>query len=184
VKILAISGSLRHISKNSTLVRVAAKLSPQGVETTIYDGLGQVPLFNPDLDDLDNGKAPEPVVSWRAALAAADGVFICSPEYAHGVAGAFKNALDWIVGTGEFMEKPTVVFNAAPKSFHAHTALIETLRTMGARVIEGALPFTPNGPQFDENRFATDPALSGSIRSALDALVQAIQARAQEAASS
>jgi chromate reductase len=183
MKILGISGSLRSISKNAALVRAARMLAPAGVELLIYEGLGQLPLFNPDLDDLDNGRAPEPVLEFRAELRSSAGVFISSPEYAHGVSGAMKNALDWLVGSGEFEQKPTVLLNASPGSVHAHAALLETLRTMGGIVIDARLPNALGGRTFDESRIEEHPAIRDAVQSALTSLLQTIAAQAAPEAS-
>jgi chromate reductase, NAD(P)H dehydrogenase (quinone) len=176
MRILGISGSLRNVSKNSALVRAAKLLAPTGVEVVIYEGLGHLPLFNPDVDDLDHGRAPDAVLDFRAQLRSCDGVFISSPEYAHGVAGAMKNALDWLVGSGEFEQKPTVLLNASPGSVHAHAALLETLRTMGGIVIDAALPNALGGRTFDESRIEEYPSVAHAVRSALDVLRQTMEA--------
>src|SRR5678815_5767847 len=97
MRILAISGSLRRVSSNTTLLRVVGVLAPAGVEVTLYEGLADLPAFNPDLE----GAEPSSLLAFRAQLKEADGAFISSPEYAHGVPGSLKNALDWIVGSGE-----------------------------------------------------------------------------------
>jgi NAD(P)H-dependent FMN reductase len=106
VRILAVSGSLRTASSNTALLRAAARLAPEGVEVILYEGLASLPHFNPDLDDLDAGTAPPAVMDFRSRLDASDGVLISSPEYAHGVPGALKNAIDWVVSSGEIYEKP------------------------------------------------------------------------------
>src|ERR1700753_4281292 len=103
MRILAISGSLRAISTNAALVRVIVGLAPEGMEITIYDGLGDLPHFNPDIDD---GDGPSAVRDLRQQLQAADGILICTPEYAFGVPGVLKNALDWLVSTGDLSGKP------------------------------------------------------------------------------
>src|SRR6266478_5001206 len=167
MNILGVSGSLRAGSKNTTLVRAAASLLPAGVTMTFYQGMEGLPHFNPDLDDLDHGKAPAPVLDWRAQLQVSSGLFICSPEYAHGIPGVMKNALDWLVGSGELTEKPTVVFNATPGSTHAHAALVEVLRIMGAVVIEAGLTTPLGGQRFDETQLATNPLSAAPLRSAL-----------------
>jgi NAD(P)H-dependent FMN reductase len=92
MRILAISGSLRAASSNTAVLQAAIELAPPDVEIVRCDGLSELPHFNPDLDDAN---APAPVANWRAQLKAADGVLISSPEYAHGVPGSLKNALDW-----------------------------------------------------------------------------------------
>src|SRR6266487_3525148 len=102
VRILAISGSLRGASSNSALIEAAARLAVDAVEVSIYCGLAELPPFKPDLDG-DN--PPEAVTRFRARLQACDAVLISSPEYAHGVSGVLKNALDWVVGSGELIDK-------------------------------------------------------------------------------
>lgn len=102
MEIMAISGSLRKVSSNTTLLRAVQRLAPEGVLITIYTGLGDLPHFNPDLE----GQEPQSVFDLRAQMQKAAGVLICSPEYAHGVPGVLKNALDWLVGSGETVNKP------------------------------------------------------------------------------
>jgi len=98
MKILGISGSLRAASVNTALLRTAATLTPYGVTLIIYEGIGNLPHFNPELD-----KEPLPlaVTSFRSQLNISAGVIISSPEYAHGIPGVLKNALDWLVASGE-----------------------------------------------------------------------------------
>src|SRR5262249_47022129 len=110
VRVLAISGSLRSGSSNTILLRAAAELAPRGLCVILYGGLADLPHFNPDLDDEAN--PPPQVREFRDALRAADGLMICSPEYAHGVPGSLKNALDWVVGSGELSGKPVALINA------------------------------------------------------------------------
>jgi chromate reductase len=99
MRILAISGSLRAASSNTALLRAAAALAPEGMEVVLYGGLGDLPHFNPDLE----GAAPPAVIDLWARVREADGLLIACPEYAHGVPGAMKNALDWLVGGDEFI---------------------------------------------------------------------------------
>src|SRR5215471_687580 len=100
-RILAISGSLRAVSSNTALLRAAAMLAPAGVEIRVYDGLGDLPHFNPDLE----GAEPPVVKDFGAQVGAADGIILSTPEYAHGVPGVLKNALDWLVGGFDFINK-------------------------------------------------------------------------------
>src|SRR5262245_8570399 len=116
IHLLAICGSLRARSSNGSLLLTAQILAQEEVEVAICGGLGRLPLFNPDLDE-DPG--PPAVVDLREQLRAADGVVISSPEYAHGVPGAMKNALDWLVGSGELVDKPVALWNASPSSTYA-----------------------------------------------------------------
>jgi NAD(P)H-dependent FMN reductase len=102
MKIVAISGSLRAHSSNAALLGAAAVVAPPGVELDVYEGLSSLPLFNPDFDE-EGMTPPPPVAELRARLADADGVMLCSPEYAHGMPGALKNALDWLVSVGALL---------------------------------------------------------------------------------
>jgi chromate reductase, NAD(P)H dehydrogenase (quinone) len=148
-RILAISGSLRARSTNATLLLAAARLAPPGVQIDLYKELEGLPLFNPDLD----GNEPEVVRHFQAALAGADGILICSPEYAHGVSGAMKNALDWLVSDVNLVGKPVALINASPRATYAHEALLETLRTMSWNVVADAsrtVPVTRPGLSVDE----------------------------------
>ncbi|MDQ4141691.1 MAG: NAD(P)H-dependent oxidoreductase, partial [Bacteroidota bacterium] len=124
MKILAISGSLKSTSKNSILVRAIGTLVPEGWQYTIYNGLDDLPHFSPERDI---EPAPEAVQKLRSSLKAADAVLICTPEYAHGMPGSLKNALDWTVSSGEFVGKPVAVLSASPSMLggdKAHAGLV------------------------------------------------------------
>lgn len=108
---------------------------------TVFDDLGHLPHFNPDIEDQEIAA----VSTFRTALNAADAVLIACPEYAHGLPGAFKNALDWVVGSGELSGKPVLMLNASARSFHAPAQLAEILRTMDAWMLEGVLIEVPRG---------------------------------------
>jgi len=140
MKILAISGSLRALSSNSALLRVAADVAPAGVIVTPYDGLASLPHFNPD-DDVD--VPPPSVLALRAEIGVANGLLFCSPEYAHGVPGSLKNALDWLVSSTEFPFKPVALLNASPMATHAQASLTETLTLMNARIVSAACVTIP-----------------------------------------
>src|SRR5262245_57944072 len=168
VRVLAISGSLRAASSNGALVNAAARLAPVDTDVSIYRDLETIPPFNPDLD---TEEAPAAVSRFRAALEASDAVLISSPEYAHGVSGVLKNALDWVVGSGELTDKPIAVINASSRATHAHAALVETLTTMSARVIQDASITAPlNGVASTADGIVNDLRLSTVLRSALAAL--------------
>ena len=87
----------------------------------LYDGLGNLPHFD------DSKHPPETVTAFRTLLQVCDGVLICSPEYAFGVPGSLKNALDWTVSSGEFVHKPLALITAATGGDKAHAALLDTL---------------------------------------------------------
>ncbi len=180
MRILAISGSLRAVSSNTSTLRAMAVLAPPGVEIVLYDGLGSLPHFNPDLDRSDAPEAlPRAIQELRREVGLSDALMICSPEYAHGVAGSMKNALDWLVGSLEVPGKPVALINAAPRAVHSDAQLREILATMSARVIEEAsiaAPIAGAGRDLDANGIASDPELSVRLREALRAVLEAIAA--------
>jgi len=174
MRILAISGSLRRASSNTALLRAAASLAPEGVEVVAYAGLGDLPHFNPDLEEAE--PLPPSVADLRAQVRAADGLLISSPEYAHGVPGVMKNALDWLVGGEEFIWKPVALLNASPRSTHAQASLIETITTMSGRVVaEASIALPLLGRKIDEAGIVADPELSSALRAALAAFAREIR---------
>ncbi|HJW06911.1 MAG TPA: NADPH-dependent FMN reductase [Rhodanobacter sp.] len=132
-RVLCLSGSLRRMSSNTAALEAAQRLAPPALELVLYDGLAGLPLFNPD----DEAAAvPVPVRALREAVGRADALLIACPEYAHGVPGAFKNLLDWLVGSLEFPGKPVLLLNTAARgSYHAQEALAEILFTMSAQLL-------------------------------------------------
>src|SRR5215475_313536 len=170
--ILAVSGSLRANSSNTAVLQAAVSLAPPGVEIKLYDGVSRLPHFSPDLDGED-GLAP--VADWRSQLKASDGVLISCPEYAHGVPGSLKNALDWVVGTGEFVSKPVALINTSPRAFHAQASLRETLTTMSAQVVSDACVELPLlGKKLDVTGILADEDIPGVIRAGLIQFAAAI----------
>lgn len=166
MKILAICGSLRARSSNLAVLQAAQLLAPQSIGITLFDGLESLPYFNPDRD---TETPPSPVLKLREAIGFADAVLICSPEYARGVAGVMKNALDWLVGSFEFPDKPVAVINASQRSMHADAALRLTLMTMSARLVEKASITLPLlGRNLDAAGIVQDPELSSQLRTALE----------------
>ncbi len=173
-RFLGISGSLRASSANTALLNAAVRCAPAGVELILEPAVGLLPHFNPDLE----GTAPPSVAEFRARLAVADAVLLSTPEYAHGVPGSLKNALDWVVGSGEFSGKPVALFNASPRASIAQESLAEILRTMDARLVADAFVTLPLlGGNLGAADIASDAALSRTLRSALAALVRDIESR-------
>jgi NAD(P)H-dependent FMN reductase len=121
IKILGISGSLRKNSSCSLILSEARRLAGNALEIEIYDGIRSLRLF----DDPDDPSRE--VSAFKEKIRTASGVLICQPEYAFGVSGALKNALDWTVGTGEFSKKPVALITAATGGLNAHEALQKTL---------------------------------------------------------
>jgi chromate reductase, NAD(P)H dehydrogenase (quinone) len=174
MKILAISGSLRAASSNTAVLRAAARLAPQGVEVVLFDGIAGLPFFNPDLDD---ERLPAPAAAFRALIGEASGVLISSPEYARGVAGVMKNALDWLVASLEFPGKPVALINTSPRATHALAALTLTLETMSARLIPDASITLPLlGRANDAASILADEQLADPLRRAIASFASAILA--------
>ncbi len=171
MNILALSGSLRAASNNTMLLRAVARLAPEGIRVVVYPGLGELPLFNPDIEF----PHPPPVADLKVSINAADAVLIASPEYAHGVTGVIKNALDWMVGNESFVQKPVALLNASARATHAHAALLETLTMMSARVIESACITIPLlGSDMTEDDLVHHPVISASLVEALRCMQAAV----------
>jgi chromate reductase, NAD(P)H dehydrogenase (quinone) len=169
--ILAISGSLRQVSSNTSLLLAAINLSPPTVEMNLYNGLGDLPHFNPDLETTE---IPA-VMDWKAQVKWADGLLICSPEYAHGVPGVLKNALDWLVSDEDFAGKPIALLNASHRATHAQASLVEILTTMAGRIVpEASVAMPLQGKNLDAAGILADPELVGVLRKAMEHFVKAI----------
>jgi NAD(P)H-dependent FMN reductase len=165
--VLGLCGSLRAASINLAVLRAAAFVAPPQLRVELYPDLAGLPLFNPDLD----ATALAPVAQLRERIVTADAVLIASPEYAHGVSGVIKNALDWLVGDDTWVNKPVAVLNTSPRAHHAHAALCETLKTMSARLIEDACVSLPIlGSGLDARGIAAHGEYASSLRAALLAL--------------
>ena len=123
------------------------KAAPEGVEIVLYGGVSSLPIFTPDLTE----SLPPEAQDLRAQLAQADGLLIASPEYAHGVPGGIKNALDWMVGWGELAYKPVALYSTSPYGEHAKAALAEILVTMSLHIVpEAALTIHLRGSKPEE----------------------------------
>jgi NAD(P)H-dependent FMN reductase len=168
VRIVGVSGSLQARSGNLALLERARALAPGGVDIVIYDGLRDLPQFNPDLEE----HAPVPLVeAWRRELDASDALLIASPEYGFSLPGALKNAIDWVIGSGELERKIVAVtasVNHPERGRRGLAALASTLGALSVTVV-GGVPIV-RGPTFDAD-----------VRALLDAVLQAVRARAIDA---
>ncbi|MBP0582383.1 NAD(P)H-dependent oxidoreductase [Labrys sp. LIt4] len=177
ITLLALSGSLRLGSSNTVLLEAAGLLAPAGMQIEPYQGIGTLPHFNPDLDD-DN--PPETVLDLRRRVGAADGLLISCPEYARGIPGSFKNALDWLVGSFEFPGKAVALFNASPRASDAQAALRLVLTTMSACIVEEASITLPLlATRLDAMGMVEDPEIAASVKAALAAFARTIETSAQ-----
>jgi len=148
--ILAICGSLQDKSSNLTLLRLAMGTVPPGVEVELYDGLRHLPHFNPDLarDELDH--SPSTVAELRRAVARADALLIATPEYGHSLPGSLKNAIDWLIGTGELESKLVAITSAVPAPERGRLGLAALRTTLGA--VSARVAFAEpiaRGPSFE-----------------------------------
>ena len=175
--ILAISGSLRSNSSNDAVIRTAADLVAGKAGFIIYDGLGSLPHFNPSTDA--QGRLPEPpagVIEFRKLLMEADGVLISTPEYAFGVPGVLKNALDWTVSSGELANKPVAVITAATSGEKAHASLLLTLSALSANVLDECrllIPFVRS--KIDAAGNVKDMETINAIGCVMDAFIRDVQ---------
>lgn len=172
-RILAISGSLRSGSYNTAAIEAMHQLSPSNIEISVYRELGDIPLFNPDID----AKTVAVINRLNAALRDADGLIIASPEYAHGISGVMKNALDWLVATEEFVGMPIALINTSPRAIHALASLREILTTMSGVIVDKACLSIPLlGSGMSANDIAHEPTLAKSLQNSLFQFCRAIQA--------
>ena len=175
IRILGISGSLRAASSNTRLLQACVRLAPEGVAVHLLEGLGSLPHYNADLD----GETPPPeVASFREQVAAADAIIVSSPEYARGVPGSLKNALDWLVGSTHVVEKPVALLNGSPRATYSQQSLAITLRTISANLITDTPYLAPVlGKAVEVRDIVNDAALAQVIRLLLSDLVQVARAR-------
>jgi len=163
VKLAALNGSLRKGSINAALIEAIRRMGIFGVETV--DTV--LPPFTPDLAD----DAPPEVLAFRARLNAADAVLIATPEYAMGIPGVLKNAIDWTVGSCEFAHKPTALITCTSSGEIAHPALLEVLRVLEARMTEDtALLLNHNRAKVHPDATFVTPEAETAVRSVIEAL--------------
>lgn len=172
LRLLALSGSLRASSSNTRVLFAAAHLAPSGVLIEHYEQIGELPHFNPDLED----NPPDSIVELRRRVSEAEGLLISCPEYARGIPGSFKNMLDWLVGSVDFPGKPVALFNTSPRASVAQAALTLVLETMSATIVRDAcITLQLPGQHTDAASIADDPESADALRNAILALVEYIK---------
>jgi NAD(P)H-dependent FMN reductase len=170
--LLAISGSLRAASSNASILRAAELLMPAGVALEHYDDLGRLPHFNPDLEE----RLPTEVVGLRERVDRAAGLVISCPEYARGIPGSFKNALDWLVGSLTFPGKRVMLINTSARASAAQAALRLVLTTMSARIIEEAsITVDLLSSRLTPGQIVANAATADPVRKALATFVAALE---------
>jgi chromate reductase, NAD(P)H dehydrogenase (quinone) len=173
-RLLLIGGSLRSGSTNAAVLKTAQMLTPDNAVLTIYEGLAELPHFNPD-DDRE--PLPPAAARLRELLSDADGVLFSTPEYAGALPGSFKNLLDWTVGGGMY-EKPIGFINASPMggAKSAHAMLRVVLGFINADIVEAACVQMPvRRDAIGPDGVIADPAIQSGIRAAVAALVRHIE---------
>ncbi|TDK46852.1 NADPH-dependent FMN reductase [Antarcticimicrobium luteum] len=130
MKLLAVSGSARRASTNTALLRAVAAVAPQGIEISVFDGVGQLPVFSPDLEE---GPPPPSVQALMEAIAQSDGLILSSPEYVHAIPGGLKNAIDWLVSGEHIIGKPVALMHASHRGDDMLAALRLVLSTVTER---------------------------------------------------
>ncbi|WP_159467489.1 NADPH-dependent FMN reductase [Dyadobacter sp. 3J3] len=173
IQILAISGSLRRTSTNTHILKAIGEMADKSIDFQIFEGLDTFPHFNPEVAE-DN----ESVSRFRTKIKEADGIIICTPEYAFGVPGVLKNALDWTVSTGEFNKKPVAVISASPLNTGGDKALASLLLTftaLGTVKNEKSYLSIPNIKQkISQEGKLTDHALQNQLKLILSNLLEQI----------
>jgi chromate reductase, NAD(P)H dehydrogenase (quinone) len=185
MRILGISGSLRRDSLNSALLRAASERLPAGAELVPFEGLGEIPPYDADLELFET---PGPVRALRESMRDADAVLVATPEYNHSIPGVLKNALDWAsrpAGHSALNGKPAAVIGASTGMFGAVWAQAETRKVLGAlggRVLEAELPIAGADRLLRDNRLQLDPRQDEQLEELLAQLVASAKESAQLAA--
>lgn len=176
LKILALSGSLRKASYNSAAIHALKLLTPSHIEITIGD-ISRLPLFNPDRE---HEHIPA-LGALKKSFGESSGLILATPEYAHGISGPLKNALDWLVAGTEFPYKPIMLINTSPRASHAQEHLREVLTTMSGNIIESActsLPLLGSGLGCDD--LIQNGEMSSLLRSGLNSFCNEIKERCEK----
>lgn len=175
MEILAISGSVRSGSYNKALLKAMSVLSPKNINITVFDNIKHIPIFDPDTDDKN---IPETVNDLMSKIRESDGVIISTPEYAHGVPGVLKNALDWLVSSDSMVLKPVIVTSVSTSGLggvRSHSPLVLILSAMNSNVVvEGSINVPYAQKKFDENFNLTDKLTIKAISVSLSAIEQTI----------
>lgn len=175
-RVAAISGSNREESMNHRLIKVITDLASDIFTVDLFQGMTDIPPFDPDLDGMD---PPIPVFKLRSFLRQADGILICTPEYAAGVPGTLKNALDWTVSSMELSRKPIALITAATSGQKAHQYLLGTLLILEAMLTNDTqlvIPFVKTKVSA-ENRITDDQTLA-NVRNLIQAFNELMRAKA------
>jgi NAD(P)H-dependent FMN reductase len=157
-------------STNLSLIKAIANISDAYFSITIFNGLDMLPHFNPDLDI---EPAPQTIIDFRKQLKEADGILICTPEYAMGVPGTLKNAIDWTVSSCEFSHKPVALITASSVGQKGHTALLETLQVIECAITdETQLLISFSKTKINDKGQITDPETLEKVKQLIQAFIK------------
>jgi len=166
MRILAVSGSLRESSFNTSLLRAALEAAPDGIELELFEGIGELPLYDEDLE----ADAPDSVRRLRADWAEADAILFSTPEYNGSVPGGLKNAIDWASRPrleAVLRNKPVAVVGASTGQFGALWAQQDLKRILGiagARVVGTEIPVSRAHEKFDSEGRLLDDEVFAQLR--------------------
>ena len=169
-RVLGLNGSLRASSASNQVMNFIASLLPENVEFNVYDNTGVLPHFD------DSEVIPPAVINFREAVRKADAVIICTPEYAFGVPGTLKNALDWTVGSGDFDQKPVALITASTGGQRGHAALLDILQAISAKIPEGGallIPFIR--AKLSKEGKVSDAITKESLKGVVESVVKEIE---------
>lgn len=170
IRILAIPGSVRKGSSNHKVLTIVGDCMPPQVDYMIFEGLASLAHFD------GSDTAPVEVADFLNQVRSADGIVICTPEYAFGVPGTLKNALDWSVGSGEFSGKPLVYITASTGGEHAHESLGKTLTAIDCRIPEGGTLLMPSiRAKLNAEGTFKDPKHKEEVEAIINVLLNAIE---------
>lgn len=176
INIIGISGSLKPTSANTNILRTMATMSNADVSVKLFDGLDLLPHFNPE-----TAEPVTAVTNFRQQIQKADAVIFSTPEYAFGVPGVLKNALDWLVFSGELNEKPVAAISASPLysgGDKALASLLLTLTALGTNMgANASLSIANVKSKIDEAGFVNDRETLEALQVLLENLVYRITVR-------
>ncbi|MED4453067.1 NAD(P)H-dependent oxidoreductase [Metabacillus fastidiosus] len=174
-KIVAISGSIREGSSNTNILKALIAFIPEGIDYSIYNGIKELPHFNPDIDRTE---PPAVVKDFRKMLDESHALIICTPEYAKSVPGVLKNALEWLVSSAELYKKPVAVITASPSisgGDKAHESLLLTLGMLDTTVVKnGSLLIPSVGTKFNDDATLKDESTKKALTSLINSLLDEI----------
>ena len=177
ITVVALVGSLRAASINRQLAELAAQSAPDGVEVIVFEGLGDLPFYNEDIDTAD---APAAVTALRAAAGAADAALVVTPEYNGSIPGVLKNAIDWLSrpwGDGALKETPLAVIGTALGRYGgawAHDEARKSFGIAGARVVESISLSLP-AATLDGKHPREDADVAAAVREAIGKLAAEVR---------